>query len=111
VKPVDAAANPYLAVAAILASAVDGVQRRVKLPDPVEIDPSRLSDEERAHRGIRRLPADLATALDLLDGSEFFRAVFGDVLLDAYLAVRRHEAETFGRRPPQNVADAVRWRY
>ena len=111
VKPVDAAANPYLAVAAILASAVDGVQRRVKLPDPVEIDPSRLSDEERAHRGIRRLPADLATALDLLDGSEFFRGVFGDVLLDAYLAVRRHEAETFGRRPPQNVADAVRWRY
>lgn len=111
VKPVDSAANPYLAVAAILASAVDGVHRKARLPEPVEHDPSRLTDEERARRGIRRLPADLGTALDLLEGSEFFRGVVGDVLLDAYLATRRHEAATYGKRPPQNVADAVRWRY
>lgn len=111
VKPVDSAANPYLAVAAILAAAVDGVRRTAKPHEPVEVDPSRLSDQERARRGIRRLPADLGTALDLLDESEFFRGVFGDVLLDAYIAVRRHEADVYGGRPPQNVADAVRWQY
>jgi len=111
VKPMDAAANPYLAVAAVLAAAVDGVRRSARLPEPVEIDPGRLTDEQRAARGIRRLPADLAAALDLLDGSAFYREVFGDVLLDAYVAVRRHEADAYGGRPPQNVADAVRWRY
>ena len=111
VKPVDSAANPYLAVAAILAAAVDGVARSAVLPAPVHVDPSRLSDEERAAAGIRRLPADLGTALDLLERSAFFREVFGGVLLDAYLATRRHEWEAYGTKVPDTVASAVRWRY
>jgi hypothetical protein len=37
--------------------------------------------------------------------------VLGDVLLDAYVATRRHEWEAFGEQSPEAVADAVRRRY
>ncbi|GGI45914.1 glutamine synthetase [Agromyces flavus] len=111
VKPVDGAANPYLAVAAILASAFDGVAREAVPPKPVTVDPSTLTAAQRRGRGIRSLPADLGSALDRLEASQFFRGVFGDVLLDAYLATRRHEWEAYGERPPEEVAELVRWRY
>ncbi|MCD2441437.1 glutamine synthetase family protein [Agromyces sp. SYSU K20354] len=111
VKPVDGAANPYLAVAAILAAALDGVARDLTSPEPVHVDPSTLTDEQREAAGIRSLPTDLGSALHRLESSGFYRGVFGDVLLDAYLATRRHEWEAYGEMPPEAVADIVRWRY
>ncbi|BDZ64141.1 glutamine synthetase family protein [Agromyces mangrovi Wang et al. 2018] len=110
-KCTDAAANPYLSVAALLASALDGIARRAEPPEPVLVDPSSLSDEERDERGIARLPADLGAALDLLKGSTFFHDVFGTTLLDAYVASRRHEWEAYGGLDTAAVAEIVRWRY
>jgi glutamine synthetase len=111
VKPTDGAANPYLAVAAILASAVDGVARDAAPPEPVTVDPSTLSAAERRAAGIRSLPADLGAALEALDASDFSRGVLGDVLVDAYVATRRHEWEAYGALDAAAVADVVRWRY
>ncbi len=111
IKPVDGAANPYLAVAAILAAALEGLARERVLPEPVTVDPSTLTDEERRARDIRPLPADLGSALDRLEASEFYRGVLGEVLLDAYVATRRHEWDAYGSRPPAEVAELVRWRY
>lgn len=111
VKPVDGSANPYLAVAAIIAAALDGLERGARLPEPVHVDPSTLTSAERRAAGIRPLPADLGSALHRLGSSEFYRGVFGDVLLDAYVATRQHEWEAYGEMQPEAVADVVRWRY
>ncbi|MDH3242566.1 MAG: glutamine synthetase, partial [Alphaproteobacteria bacterium] len=40
-------------------------------------------------------PATLAAALDALDGSDVFRAAFGDVFVDYYLALKRNELGRF----------------
>jgi len=111
IKPTDAAANPYLAVAAIIAAAVDGVARAAVPPKPVTVDPSTLTAARRRAAGVRPLPADLGSALQGLESSEFYRGVFGDVLVDAYVATRRHEWEAYGELDAEAVADAVRWRY
>ncbi|WP_353826551.1 glutamine synthetase family protein [Agromyces sp. SYSU T0242] len=111
VKPVDGAANPYLAVAAIIAAAVDGVARDATPPKPVRVDPSTLTAAQRRTAGIRPLPADLGSALHRLQSSEFYRGVFGDVLVDAYVAVRQHEWEAYGEHVPDDVAELVRWKY
>lgn len=111
VKPTDGAANPYLAIAAILAAAVDGVARDAAPPAPVTADPSTLTVAERRAAGIRSLPADLGAALQALDASDFVRGVLGDVLVDAYVATRRHEWEAYGALDAAAVADVVRWRY
>jgi glutamine synthetase len=88
VKPGDATANPYFAVAALLSAASDGLIRDAVPPAPIEISPARLSEQERAARGIRSLPSTLVEALRLLDGSELLRHQLGDRLIDLYLAVR-----------------------
>lgn len=88
VKPGDASANPYYAVAALLAAASDGIARGATPPAPIEISPTRLSTKEREARGIRSLPSTLAEALALLGDSAMLRRQLGDRLVDLYLAVR-----------------------
>lgn len=88
IKPGDASANPYYAVAALLAAAENGVARGAVPPAPVLISPTRLSEGERATAGIQPLPSSLTDALAELDRSTVLRAALGDALVDLYLAVR-----------------------
>ena len=88
IKPGDASANPYYAVAALLAAASDGITRGATPPAPIDISPARLSAEEREARGIRSLPSTLVQALGLLSESAMLRRRLGDRLIDLYLAVR-----------------------
>ena len=53
VKIVDPSANPYLASAAILGLALDGIRRRRRLPPETTIDPAKLSDSDRERAGHR----------------------------------------------------------
>src|SRR5918993_1859889 len=66
-KPVDATANPYLALAAVLAAGMDGIERSLDPGGPVTVDPATLSEEERASRGIHTFPGSLDEALDALE--------------------------------------------
>ncbi len=63
-KSVDVTANPYLALAAVLAAGMDGMERSLDPGEPTTVDPATLSEEERASRGIYPLPASLDEALD-----------------------------------------------
>jgi glutamine synthetase len=58
-KTCDASANPYLALGAVLAAGLDGVRQRLDPGAPVDVDPGRLSDEERRARGVDPPPAPL----------------------------------------------------
>jgi glutamine synthetase len=57
----------------------------------VQVDPARLSDEERARQGIAPLPASQAEALDALARDAVLTDALGPVLTESYLAVRRSE--------------------
>jgi glutamine synthetase len=111
VKVVDGSANPYLAAAAVIATAERGLAAKTPLPEPVTADPASLSDAERAQRGIRRLPSDLGTALDELQFSTFFSETLSPELLGSFIAVRRHEHDTFGGQPVADRIMALRWHY
>jgi glutamine synthetase len=110
-KPIDASANLYLAIAVVIAAGLDGIDRGLRLPPPVQVDPATLSEDERAARGVRRLPTDLGAAVEHLAASDVLRAALGDELFEAFLAVRRLEWDTFGTADPATLADAHRWRY
>jgi glutamine synthetase len=103
-KTIDGTSNPYLAVALLMAAALEGYDDDLRLPVAVGEDPALLSDEIRGEAGIRRLPADLGAAIDGFADSAFCRSALGDRLFDAFLAVRRYEWEHFGTED----ADAVR---
>ncbi len=108
VKIIDPSANPYLATAAVLGLALDGIEQARHLPAEVTVDPSSLSDAHRAEAGITVLSTDQRAVLDALDRSATLRGILGDAVVDAVLAVRRYENETYGHLSPEELAEKFR---
>ena len=94
-KAADATSNPYLAVGGVIAAGLDGIERGLEPPDPVEVDPATLSDDDRARLGVRRLPETQGEALDALGADDVLTRALGPVLAESYLTVRRSEWETY----------------
>lgn len=111
VKCVDLAANPYLLAGSLVAAGLHGIEQGLRLPDEVNGDPARYSDDERAERGINRLPQTLDDAVDAFAGSAVLREAMGDTLFDAVVAVRRAESARFRDRTPEEIVAALRWVY
>ena len=110
-KSMDAAANPYLALGAVLAAGLDGIERDLRLPEPVTVDPASLSAAERKKRGIAQLPSSLGAAITALERSALMKEAMGDVLFEAFLATRRGEDAAYEGRDDDEVVRAHRWRY
>jgi glutamine synthetase len=106
-KPMDVTANPYLALAAVLAAGMDGVERDLDPGEPATVDPATLSDEERTSRGIYPLPASLDEALDALEGNEVLIRALGEPLVRTHLAVGRAQAKMAKDLSPEEVAAAA----
>jgi glutamine synthetase len=94
-KAADASSNPYLAVGGLIAAGLDGLERGLEPPPPVEVDPATLDEREREACGIVRLPATQAEALDALEADDVLTNALGPVLARSYLAVRRSEWEAY----------------
>jgi glutamine synthetase len=90
-KAADASCNPYLGVGGLIAAGLDGLERELEPPEPVEVDPATISEDERAARGIHRLPATQEEALDALAADQVLTTALGPTLATSYLAVRRSE--------------------
>ena len=104
VKCFDGAANPYLAVGAVIAAGLAGIDAGAVLPPEVRGDPA-------AAEGVPRLPASLPQALDAFERSAVLREALGEVLHDTVAAVRRAETALFEGQPPSALIQATRWRY
>ncbi|UOM36447.1 hypothetical protein [Acuticoccus sp. I52.16.1] len=85
----DGSANPYLTLAALIRAGLAGIGDQLATPVGVDQDPATLSDEERAARGIRRVPSSLAQVLDAAE--PLAAAWFGETFWRAYRSVRRNE--------------------
>lgn len=83
----DPATNPYLAFASMLAAALDGIDRQLPTPKPLNnVNIYHLTDEERARMNIASLPASLAEALRELEKDEVIQEALGQ---DSYEALAR----------------------
>jgi glutamine synthetase len=89
IRAADGAANPYLAIAAVLAAGTHGVREGLTPPPPVD------GDAYRAGREVigPALPASLDAALDALEGDAVLRGALGPQIVETFLAVKRFEIE------------------
>jgi glutamine synthetase len=110
-KTSDASANPYLALAAVLAAGAAGVADELSLEPPVQADPGSWSEKERAGQKIALRPRTQAEQEAALTGNPRIPAVLGDELLGAFLAVRRSDTATAVDRDVADMLAALRWRY
>lgn len=78
-RTVDGSANPYLALAAMAAAGLDGIDRDLDPGDPNENNLYELSISELEHRGIQMMPITLIHALDALASDDVVQGSLGDV--------------------------------
>ncbi|NET56684.1 MAG: glutamine synthetase [Symploca sp. SIO2E6] len=92
-KTVDASANPYLALGAVIAAGLDGVRHCFELGESVTVDPGYMTESERSLQNIDLLPSNLAQSLEQLNNNQVLLGAFGQELAQAYIAVRQAEWE------------------
>ena len=87
----DTAMNPYLGLAAILQTCVDGLRNKVDPPAPIEKNLFLLSNNEIKQRKIKSLPRNFFTALEEMEKSLLTKAALGDYIFDEFLRFKRNE--------------------
>jgi glutamine synthetase len=97
IKAVDASANPYLALGAIVAAGIDGVARRLDPGEALLGNPQDLDEATREARGIRRFPTSLADSITALEQDEFLLEALGPRRAHEFMGVRRAEWADLGR--------------
>jgi glutamine synthetase len=93
-------ANPYLALAAIAASAADGLRRDAAPPAPIEGDAYALSD-------LPELPGSLESALRAFEDDDVLRGALGKSFSEYYVTSRAWELKAWR----ETVTDWERDRY
>ena len=104
-KCIDPSANPYLATAAFLGLAADGLSRDAALPPETTVDPAELTGA----RAAVRLPEDQAAALATLESSPLAERLLGTEIRRALSAVRHHELDTYGQEGVAVLAERFRF--
>lgn len=110
-KPSDASANPYLALAAVMGAGLSGIEDGLTPPGPVQENPDTWSDERRAEHGIHRLPTTVEQQLRALLTNQRIRSALGEELTDAFRAVRASDAARAADRDAADVVRSYRWLY
>lgn len=97
IRSPDPSCNPYLAFAAILGAAADGIRVRRLPGDPFVGSTYELDAQERRKRGIGTLPKSLRQAIDALEDDQTIRAMLGDHLYHAFRDAKFSEYERYRR--------------
>ena len=82
--------NPYLALAAMLAAGLKGIEEKLPLPDPFSGDA--YEDDRTPH-----IPRTLRDAREALLGSDMLRAAIGDAVIAHYARAAEVELDDFNR--------------
>lgn len=98
-KCMDGLANPYFALAAVLASGIHGVLAREPLVwGDCEIDPANLTENDRSELGVTQmLPASVEEALRALREDEELVGYLGAELVERYTTLKEFEMEFLGK--------------
>jgi glutamine synthetase len=95
VRHPDPAGNPYLQYAVMLASGIDGIENKIKPPEPVEKDIYKLDKKTIDQMKIEALPGDLGEALQQLEESKLMQQTLGKHIMTNFLHVKRMEWEEY----------------
>jgi glutamine synthetase len=90
-KTSDPSNNPYLALGALIAAGLDGIDRGLDAGEALQMDPADLSEQEQRDRDIRALPQSLGEGISELERDGYLAEAMGAELFQSFVAVRRCE--------------------
>jgi len=91
----DPSANPYLTYAVMLAAGLDGIERKLPLPEPVEENVYHFTEEDLKRRNIQTLPATLGEAMAELEKDEVIRDALGEHVFERLLEAQKRDWDAF----------------
>ncbi|WP_413381438.1 type I glutamate--ammonia ligase [Alkalihalobacillus sp. 1P02AB] len=95
VRSPDPAANPYLAMAAMLAAGLDGIKKKITPLAATDRNIYIMSKEERIEEGINDLPATLKDAIDTLVKDEVLVKALGEHAIEHFIEAKEIEWDMF----------------
>lgn len=87
----DPSANPYLALAVLLAAGMDGIKNQIMPPENIDEDIQKMTDEKREAKHIEALPANLLEAVKELEKDEFIQNILGKELSSRIIELHKQE--------------------
>ncbi len=91
----DPACNPYLAYAVMLAAGLDGIERELPLPEPVEENLYLFTEEDLERRNVDMLPATLGEAIDEMSKDDVVKEALGEHCFERLTEAQRQEWNAF----------------
>ncbi len=91
----DPACNPYLAFACMLNAGLTGVDKKYKLPEPIEKDVYHLDADERKALGIDNLPGSLIEAIEYAEKSELLKETLGEHIFTNLIESKKKEWDDY----------------
>lgn len=93
----DAACNPYLAFAVMLKAGLDGIKRRLPLPEPIEESVFQFDTTELRRRNIETLPSTLREAIEELRQDEVIQEALGEIIYENFVEAKLEEWSDYRR--------------
>ena len=94
-RAADSANNPYLGAALVLAAGLEGVREKMD-PGPPHTDNMYLkTPQELDALGVNYLPRTLAEAVEAFEQDPLTKAVFGDLMAQTFVDLKRNEWESY----------------
>lgn len=95
----DPSCNPYLAYSVMLSAALDGIDRGLVPPKPLNnINVYEMTREERKRKHVSELPGSLLEALAELDKNKVIKESLGESIYSAFVRAKTEEWETYRLR-------------
>lgn len=91
----DPSCNPYLTLALLLEAGMDGLNKRLPLMKPVNVNIYDLTAEQEEKLQLDRLPSNLLLALEEMKKDPLIKATLGDHTFNRYLKAKTLEWEAY----------------
>jgi glutamine synthetase len=91
----DPSANPYLAYAVMLAAGLDGIEKGMLPPDPIDESAYEFSPEDRQRYDVNTLPGSLDEALRELEADPVIREALGEHVYHWFMLAKREEWDEY----------------
>ncbi len=91
----DPTCNPYLALALMLNSGLDGVKNKLEAPASVDVDIFKMTPAEKDAAGIDSLPANLEEAIIALKENPIAEGTLGSHIFEKYIEGKTMEWDSY----------------
>ncbi len=91
----DPACNPYLAFAVMLAAGLDGMEKGLTPPPPIEENIYKMTPARREELNIDQLPEDLWEAIKITEKSSLIKECLGDHVFENFITNKKIEWEKY----------------